>query len=225
MKLLYDFFPIVLFFLAYQLAGIYTATVVAIVASIVQVVHARLRNGQFETMHLVSLGLIVSLGTLTLVLRDKAFIMWKPTLINGLFAAVFLATSFVGEKPLIKRMLGSQLELPAPVWKNLNFLWVGFFLFSAAVNVLFVKHFQTAENALINAVPNLSAGALADLDCERDFADDAQALCQTAKDREQLWVQFKLFGNLGLTFIFILLQGWYLYRFLPHEQDTEESSP
>ena len=74
MKLLYDFFPILLFFVAYQMSGILVATAVAIVASFAQVGLFYARHRRFEPMHLVSLGLITVLGGLTLWLADKQFI-------------------------------------------------------------------------------------------------------------------------------------------------------
>lgn len=224
MKLLYDFFPIVLFFIAYKTAGIYTATIIAIVASIAQVGFAYYKNRRFETMHLVSLGLIVILGGLTLILRDKAFIMWKPTLVNWAFAAAFLLTSLFSAKPLIQRILSSQLELPTVVWTRLNVLWICFFLVSGAANIYFVKGFQNAELELITAAPNMEAAIIAELNCDVDFEANVRELCNTARDKESLWVNFKLFGMLGLTFIFIIIQGFYLYRFIQPEDDGSENN-
>jgi intracellular septation protein len=220
MKLLYDYFPIVLFFITYKLYGIYAATMVAMAASIIQVALFWIKHRRFETMHLVSMSLIVVLGGLTLILRDKAFIMWKPTLVNWAFAAVFLITSFVGEKPLIRRMLGAQLELPKKVWKRLNVLWIAFFLVSGATNIYFVKSFQSAELALSQAAPTLDKQQLSDLNCETDLPTKAQPLCLDARNKENTWVQFKLFGMLGLTFIFVIIQGFYLYRFMQPAVET-----
>ena len=84
MKFLFDFFPILLFFIAYKLYGMYTATAVAIAASFVQVAAFWLKNRRFENMHLITLGLITVLGGATLLLQDRAFFMWKPTAVNWL---------------------------------------------------------------------------------------------------------------------------------------------
>ncbi|MCB1727864.1 MAG: septation protein IspZ, partial [Gammaproteobacteria bacterium] len=81
MKILADLFPVILFFIAYQLFDIYIATQVAIAAAAVQVVYNRLRYGKVETMHWVTLGLLVLFGGLTLALRDPTFIKWKPTVV------------------------------------------------------------------------------------------------------------------------------------------------
>ncbi|MDQ7015893.1 MAG: septation protein A [Gammaproteobacteria bacterium] len=220
MKFLYDFFPILLFFIAYKLEGIYTATVVAIVASCIQVGFYWFRHRRFENMHLISFGIILTMGTLTLLLHDKAFIMWKPTLINWLFAVAFFGSQFIGKKSLIQRMLGSQLKLPAPVWKRLNGLWIGFFLLSGAANLYFAQDYAAAERALLTAMPEIQQAQIDKLECESGYSDTTRNLCEVARDKEALWVNFKLFGLLGLTFIFIIGQAVYLTRYI--EEDAED---
>ncbi len=106
MKLLIDFFPILLFFIAYKLAGIYVATGVAIAAAALQVGWSWWRHRRVETMHLITLALLVVFGGLTIALQDPIFVMWKPTLVNWLFAAAFLGSQLIGQRPLIERMMG-----------------------------------------------------------------------------------------------------------------------
>jgi intracellular septation protein len=184
MKLLYDFFPILLFFIAYKLYGLYAATAVAIGASLLQVGFFWLKHRRFERMHLISLALIIVLGGLTLFSRDATFIKWKPTLVNWLFAVVFAASHFIGAKPLVARMLSQQIELPDSVWVRLNLSWIAFFLLAGAAN-LYVAFYYRPE------------------------LDEAV--------REALWVNFKLFGLLGMTLLFVVAQAFYLARHLPHE--------
>ncbi|MEM9604279.1 MAG: inner membrane-spanning protein YciB [Pseudomonadota bacterium] len=222
MKLLYDFLPIVLFFAAYNLYGIYVATGVAIVASLVMVCIGWLRHRKVERMHLVSLVIITVMGGLTLWLQDKAFVMWKPTLINWLFAAVFAGTAAFG-KPLVQRLLDGQLTLEKPVWSTLNWMWVGFFVVSGAANLFVARHYLSAEDALRQAVPEITAEQLDPFDCERDFTGDALTLCRTAADRESFWVNFKLFGLLGLTVVFIVGQAVYLGRHMETEDDDGDA--
>lgn len=179
MKFLFDFFPILLFFIAYKLHGIYAATVVAIVASVAQVGWSWWRQRRVETMHLVTLGLIVLLGGATLWLQDEAFIKWKPTLVNWLFAAAFLGSRYIGRKPLVERMMGNAITLPSPVWARLNLVWTVFFLALGAANLYVVYHFDT-----------------------------------------DTWVNFKLFGMMGLTFAFVLAQAFYLARHIKPENET-----
>lgn len=219
MKLLFDFFPLALFLIVYKLSDIYMATMVIIAASIVQVGVHWLIHRRFEKMHLVSLGLFIVLGGMTLYLRDKRFIMWKPTIVNWLFAAAFLVTGLAGQKKtLIERMLGSQMALATDVWKKLNLGWIVFFIVSGLINWHFAQQYITAQNALVAAVPTVNADQLANLDCSADFATGQQALCQEASDREKTWVTVKVFGLMALTIVFIIAQSIYLMR---HLKDTE----
>jgi len=142
MKFLIDFFPILLFFAAYQVWDIYVATVVAIGASALQVGWQRLRHGRVETMQWVTLGLLIFFGGLTLLLRDPVFIKWKPTVVNWLFAVAFLVTAFVGEKSLLQRMMGHAVTLPAVIWRRLNWAWVGFFVVLGALNLFVAYRFS-----------------------------------------------------------------------------------
>ena len=181
MKLLVDFFPIVLFFAAYKMADIYMATLAAIVGAIIQVAYTWFRTRRVETMHLISLVLIVVFGGATWYLRDPTFIKWKPTVLNWLFAAVFLVSQFVGRQPVIQRMLSAQIELPAEVWRRLNLAWICFFVVIGAVNLYVAFNYE-----------------------------------------ESVWVNFKLFGMLGLTVVFVLLQSVYLSRHMPEPAPEEE---
>ncbi len=173
MKLLVDFFPILLFFIAFKLAGIYVATAVAIAAGFVQVGFFWLKKRTVEPMHLVTLGVIVVFGGLTLYLQNELFIKWKPTVINWLFGAVFLVSHLFGGKTMIERMLGGKLVLPTRIWRRLNLGWALFFLTLGGINLFVLYSFETAT-----------------------------------------WVNFKLFGLLGLTLAFVVAQSLYLSRYL-----------
>jgi intracellular septation protein len=135
MKFLVDFFPILLFFLAYQAWDIYVATAVAIGASGAQVGWQWLRHRKVDRMQWITLALLVVFGGLTLLLRDPLFIKWKPTVVNWLFALAFLVSSYVGEKSLIERMMGSAVVMPAAAWRRLNWAWIGFFVVLGALNL------------------------------------------------------------------------------------------
>ena len=115
MKFLYDLFPLLLFFAAFKLYDIYVATAVAIVASVVQVAAFWWRHRRFETLHLVTLAVIVVFGGLTLILRDDTFIKWKPTLVYWILATIVLGSQLLGQKTAIERLLGHQLTLPPQV--------------------------------------------------------------------------------------------------------------
>ena len=182
MKFLFDFFPVLLFFIAYKMYDIFVATAVAIVAAFIQVGGFWLKHRRFETMHLVTLVIIAVFGGLTLLLRDGVFIMWKPTVVNWLFAATFIGSHFIGDKTLVERMMSHAVELPKIVWTRLNLAWTVFFIAMGVLNLFVAFNFS-----------------------------------------EDTWVNFKLFGMMGLTLLFVLAQAFYMARHMPDEQATEES--
>lgn len=135
MKLLYDFFPVALFFVAYKLYDIYVATAVVMVAALFQTLGYWIKYRRFENLHLITLGIILILGGITLFFHNPSFIKWKPTLVNWLFAGVFLTSGWISEKNLVEHLLSSQIALPKNIWQNLNFAWIIFFIFSGAINL------------------------------------------------------------------------------------------
>ncbi|MGH8503794.1 MAG: septation protein A [Gammaproteobacteria bacterium] len=199
MKFLYDFFPVLLFFIVYKFYGeipagviqtfaalplltltpgepthaIYLATAVAILASVVQVSLYWLRVGRFEKTHLISLALITIFGGATLALQDPLFIKWKPTILNWLFALAFLGSQFVGDKTLVERMMAHAVTVPAAIWRRVNLGWVSFFVIAGLANIYVAYNFS-----------------------------------------EEIWVDFKLFGLMGLTLAFVFGQALYLSRYM-----------
>lgn len=185
MKLLYDFFPILLFFIAYKVYDIYVATAVAIAAAAVQTFAYWFKHRRFEKMHLVTFGLLAVFGGLTLVLHDPTFIKWKPTVINWLFAAVFFGSHFIGKSILVERMMSHAIQAPQPVWLKLSYAWIIFFISVGVLNLYVAFNYA-----------------------------------------EETWVNFKLFGMLGITFAFVIAQGLYLSRYIQEEpeKNTEGES-
>lgn len=183
MKLLFDFLPILLFFIAYKMADIYVATAVLIVVTLAQTGWIWLRQRRIEKLPLFTAGLVLVLGGATLLLKDPMFVKWKPTVVNWLFAVAFLGSRFIGQKTLLERMVGGQLELPAPVWVKLTFAWVIFFFAMGVANLYVAFNFD-----------------------------------------ENTWVNFKLFGMLGLTLVFVLAQGAYMSRYLKLDDTPPEES-
>jgi len=150
MKLLFDFLPILLFFVAYKLTDIYVATGVLIVATLTQIGWIWLRQHRVEKLPLITAGLVLVLGGATLLLHDPVFVKWKPTVVNWLFAAVLLGSQLVSRKTLLERMMGEQLELPAPVWVKLTFAWALFFLAMGAAKLYVALTFD--ENTWVNFI-------------------------------------------------------------------------
>lgn len=195
MKLLFDLFPVILFFISFKIAQsqsdaataltnsllgggidpsqapVLCATSVAIVASVIQVALVLLRGKKVEPMLWISLAIVVIFGGLTLWLHNPLFIKWKPTILYWVFAAILSYGCFTGRN-FIEKLLGKQIELPAHAWGVLQKAWIAFF---ASVGVL-----------------NLAVAYT----------------CST-----ETWVNFKLFGLLGLTFAFTIAIGFYMARF------------
>lgn len=143
MKWLFDLFPVILFFVAYKLAGLYTATAVAIAATFVQIAWLRLRGRKVEPALWLSLGVIVVFGGATLLLHDEVFIKWKPTVLYLLFTiGLVVAQGVFGRNPM-RAVMGSQITLPDPAWKWLNYAWAAFFALLAVANILVANNFST----------------------------------------------------------------------------------
>lgn len=145
MKTLLDFLPILLFFGAYKFADIYVATGVLMAATVLQMMAVYFIDGKLQTMHKITLALVLVFGALTLVLHDERFIKWKPTV---LYAAIAIALTFmvwVLKKNFLKMMLGSQLQLPEPVWMRLNVAWIGYCVFMAIVNGYVAAYYTTEQ--------------------------------------------------------------------------------
>ncbi len=181
MKQLIDLWPVLLFFVTYQWSTIYTATAVLMAAVSLNSAVIWWQHRQLTPMQWTTLLLVVLFGGATLLLHDPRFIQWKPTLLNGLMAIAFAGSHFIGEKPLIRRLLDSQISLPQPLWSRLSLAWIGFFLFSGLLNLFVAYNFDEAT-----------------------------------------WVSFKLFGLLGLTLLFVILQSLWLARHLPNESEKAQ---
>ncbi len=221
MKLLLDFLPIALFFISYKLYGVKIATAVMIVASIIQIAAQYHLTKKIEKMHLISLGMVVVLGGMTILLDDKRFVMWKPTIFNWAIAVAFAFSALFTAKPIIQRLMESQMTLPVTVWHRLNWSWVGLFIVIGAANLGFAQNYLATESQLRQAVPELTSAQLDQFNCVSDVPEQHMMLCNSAKEKETLWVNFKLFGVLGLIFVFIVAQTLFLGKYI--QEDEKEA--
>lgn len=209
MKFLFDTFPVILFFAAYKFYDIYVATIAAIIASLIQVAFYWFRHRKFEKIHLISLAIITIFGGATLLLKDKAFIMWKPTVLYWSFAAIFLYTLFFNKKK-ISQLLMSQAAIKAPdnIWKRADIAFILLFIILGITNLYVANYFfesQQALAALINGVPNIE-------NCATTYSGEILELCQKTKNYEESWVNFKLFGLTGISLVFTLAIGFYVLK-------------
>ena len=143
MKILIDFFPILLFFGAYKMYDIYVGTGVLMAATVLQMALIYGIDRKLQAMHKLTLVLILLFGTLTLVLHDDRFIKWKPTVLYTAMAIALAVAVWVLHKNLLKLLLGSQLSLPDAVWHRLNVVWVLYSAFMAAINAYVVLYYST----------------------------------------------------------------------------------
>jgi intracellular septation protein len=176
MKLLLDFFPIILFFIAFKVWGIYVATGVAIVATIAQIGWLRYKTGKVEPMQWVSLGVIVLFGGATIIAHNETFIKWKPTVLYWLMGGALVVGQLIFRKNLLKSLMGGQMQLPDAAWQVMNWSWSGFFAVMGVINLWVAYNFDT-----------------------------------------DTWVNFKLFGGIGLMLVFVVGQALYLGRYLKTE--------
>jgi intracellular septation protein len=209
MKILFDFLPIILFFATFKYAEgqkewaaafassqfgflvsggvvgpeeapVLLATVVVIVASLVQVAWLKTRGKKVDTMLWVSLVLVVVLGSATIYFHNENFIKWKPSVLYWAMGLAFWLSPLLFGKNILRMLMGEQMALPAKVWHRLNFAWVAFFAVMGLVNLWVAYSFSTST-----------------------------------------WVNFKLFGALGLMLAFTVAQGLYLSPYLKEPAAAE----
>ena len=200
MKFLFDFLPVVFFFVAYKFFGdlppalidlgnqipgvdlqqsnpkhaIIFATLVIIIATILQNLLHWITYKKLEKMHLISLVILIVFGSITVVSRDPDFIKWKVSIFNWFFASVLLGSLFIGKKTLIERMMSHAVSVPNNIWRILTYSWGAFFIFIGVLNYIVAFHYAGVD--------------------------------------DENWVNFKLFGILGLTLAFMIAQGIYLAK-------------
>ena len=214
MKILFDLFPIALFFGMFKYAGshvdwaaatatewlgfmvsggqvgvkeapVLLATVVVILATAAQILWLAARGKKIDTMLWVSLTLVVVLGGATIFFHSENFIKWKPTMLYWAMGAALLVGQLFMNKNGIKSLMGAQMTLPDAVWRKVNFAWVGFFAFMGALNLWVAFNFTT-----------------------------------------DMWVNFKLFGATALMLVFVVLQAVYLGRYMtPEAKLNDATSP
>ncbi|WLQ15268.1 septation protein A [Hahella aquimaris] len=184
MKLLFDFFPIILFFVVYKATNdIVTATAALIPATIAQVAFSWFKYRKVEKMHLIALVIVVILGGATILFKDDTFIKWKPSVVCWLLAVVFLIGGWVSKKNLYQRMMEANISLPQHAWSKLNYSWVIFNTLLGALNLYVAYHYTQDQ-----------------------------------------WVNFKLFGMLGLSLVFALMQGVYISRHMEEDEPAPSES-
>ena len=143
MTLFFEFLPVLLFFAAFKVWGLMVATAVLIAATTVQVLVSWVRTRTIKWMQLLTAGAVLVFGGITLALDNELFIKWKPTIVYALIALVFVASHWIGGRPVIRRMLEGSVSLPDRIWAHLSALWVVFFIAVGALNLWVAYNFDT----------------------------------------------------------------------------------
>jgi intracellular septation protein len=182
LKFFFDFFPVILFFVAYKVSDIFVATGVAIAASVLQIGYMLVRRHKVSGMQWVGLVVIVLFGGATLVLHNEEFIKWKPTVLYWLAGVVFLG-ALAFRQNLVKAIMSEGIELPEPIWTKLAIAWGVFFLFKGALNLWVAYTFST-----------------------------------------DVWVNFKLFGGMGLMLAFVIAQALWISRHMPDDEAKRQAA-
>ena len=216
MKLLLDFGPIVLFFIVYKYYGLYAAIYAMIASTFVQIMYSRVTTGKFVTSQVLTFALLVVFGGISIILRDPAFVMWKVSVLYVIFSLVLIGSNYVGSKTLLERMMGKELQLPRNTWVNLTWFWSLGFIVIAIINAFFVNTALSARNQFLNG------GVLVDPKIDLKNFDCSQSplenLCLVAQSSEESWVNFKLFGTLGLTLVLIVITVLMLSKHIKEKQ-------
>ncbi|MCH8178361.1 MAG: septation protein A [Proteobacteria bacterium] len=172
MKIFFDLLPVILFFASYHWASAHKelvaqgltqhlgfavsggvvglteaptllATVVVIVATVLQIVVLKALRKPVDKMLWAGLVIVVVLGGLTLWFHDERFIKWKPTLIYWMMSAGFLVTEILLGRKMLRQMMGGQIEAPDAVWRSLGWAWVLFFAGMGVLNLYVAFNFAT----------------------------------------------------------------------------------
>lgn len=201
MKLLFDLFPVILFFATFKLsehfsadalalaqsamgegvtpmtAPVFLATIVAILTTFCQIGWLKIKGRRVETMLWISLAVIVVFGGLTLWLKNEMFIKWKPTILYWVFGSILVYGNFAGRN-FMRALMKSQIDMPDAAWRTVQNLWILFFALIGCVNLAVAYLFST-----------------------------------------DVWVDFKLFGLTALTMIFTIGVAFYMTKHAVERQN------
>jgi len=182
MHAIFEYLPLIIFFVFYKFGDVYWATGSLIVTSALQILYYIIKKQPIPKRNWIFFALIAVFGGLTIFFHDDTFLKWKVTIINGLFAVALLVSNTFFNKNLIKEMMGESLPLPDNIWGKLNVAWAIFFLTCAVLNIYIAYNFSL-----------------------------------------ETWVNFKVFGLMGLTFVFAISTVLALYKYLPQDEDENEA--
>lgn len=172
-----DYVPLAIFLLTYLQMGLYAATAALMVAVTTGIILSYTLERTVPIMPLVTGGLVMVFGGLTLAFDDERFIKMKPTIVQTLFAIIMFG-GLILDKPVLKPLFGKAWQLRDEGWRKLTLRFGIFFIVAGALNEV-VWRTQTTD----------------------------------------VWVSFKVFGLMGLTFMFMMSQVPMIQRYQIPEED------
>ncbi|MEX2469723.1 MAG: inner membrane-spanning protein YciB [Pseudohongiellaceae bacterium] len=194
MKQLIDYIPLLAFFTVwafdertvtlagyqYEFGGIFSAAEFLLVASILVYGSLYLVQRRLDKFQWITAVAVVLFCIPTILFRNTDFLKWKAPIVNWIFAAIFIGSRYIGDKPAIEHMMGHAVAAPKELWIRLNTIWIGYFIVLGGINL---------------AVAFLLS--------------------------EALWIQFKVFGNLILTLLFVIGQMPLLAKYIETEEEAQ----
>ncbi len=197
MKQFIDYIPLLVFFTVWaidersitilgfehSIGGIFSAAEFLLIASVLVYGSLFAYQKRLDKFQWITLGAVVLFCIPTIIFRDVDFLKWKAPIVNWIFATIFFASRYFGDKPAIEHMMGHAIDAPKELWTRLNTIWIFYFIILGAINL---------------------------------------AVAFTLS--EALWIQFKVFGNLIITFVFIIGQMPMLAKYIEVEEEPDANA-
>lgn len=176
MNIILDYFPVIFFFISFKFYGIYVATAIVILASLLQISIFWFKHHKVSPVHILTCVILIVFGGMTLLLKNPIFIKLKPTIVSWLLAIICIISQFFTKKTFFQYLLDKKIELPTKIWRNINYLWAGFFAVLGLSNIYVAYSYNT-----------------------------------------DIWVNFKLFGVVGSTVVFSIIQSLYINKHIVND--------
>jgi intracellular septation protein len=181
-KMLLEFAPLLVFLVTNWSAGIYWATGLFMVATVISLTVMYMMTGKIAQVPLISAVLVIFFGGLTIYLQDSTFIKVKVTFVNTLFAVLLVGGLTIG-RLFLKDVMGDAVRLSDAAWRTLTWRWVVFFLAVALLNEYVWRSYS-----------------------------------------EQAWINFKVFGLMGLTFVFAIANTPFMLKNMIETNDKPSAN-
>ncbi|MFT7471081.1 MAG: intracellular septation protein [Kiritimatiellia bacterium] len=197
MKQFIDYIPLLVFFSVWAMderviniagydhtfGGMFSAAEFLLAASVLVYGSLFVYQKRLDKFQWITLAAVILFCIPTIIFKNIVFLKWKAPIVNWIFASIFVASRYFGDKPAIEHMMGHAISAPKEVWYKLNTMWVFYFIALGAINLIVAFTLS-----------------------------------------EALWIKFKVFGNLILTFGFVFVQMPILAKYIEVEDEDEAAN-